>query len=214
MAPSKMRSRAPLRAVVAAAAVAAVLVTKSASTESFVPSHGTSKAVAGRREMLGAAIGAALMPLTAEAAVDPCVKGANNCFSTASTDKNGMKPWVWPSSMQRADAIASLKAVLESYPKAGQAEVDLGGYSFAVDELAEKGYARLEFLSGIGNFARFFNGGKPFVDDLEVSVEDNKVQVRSCSRTGDSDFGVNGKRLNYIAAALRAKGWDAPKIDA
>jgi len=51
-----------------------------------------------------------------------------------------------------------------------------------------------------------------FVDDLELSVEDGFVGVRSSSRVGDSDFGVNAKRLNFLSAALRGKGWDAPEI--
>ena len=38
------------------------------------------------------------------------------------------------------------------------------------------------------------------------------LQVKSASRVGDSDLGVNAKRLNYIAAALRAKSWDAPPV--
>lgn len=62
--------------------------------------------------------------------------------------------------------------------------------------------------SGKGNFAKFFNGGKPFVDDLKLEVEDSgAVQVKSQSRVGDSDFGVNKKRIDYIAAALASKGW-------
>ena len=74
------------------------------------------------------------------------------------------------------------------------------------------GYARLEFRSGLGNMARFFNGGKPFVDDLELSVEDGFACIRSSSRVGDSDLGVNKKRVNFIAAALRSSGWDAPDV--
>jgi hypothetical protein len=39
-----------------------------------------------------------------------------------------------------------------------------------------------------------FNAGKPFVDDLKVEVEDSGVvQIKSQSRVGDSDFGVNAK---------------------
>jgi uncharacterized protein (DUF1499 family) len=51
-----------------------------------------------------------------------------------------------------------------------------------------------------------------FVDDLEIAVGAESVAVRSASRIGDSDFGVNAKRINYLAAALRANGWDAPAI--
>ena len=57
--------------------------------------------------------------------------------------------------------------------------------------------------------AKFFNGGKPFVDDLEFSVDASSVSVRSSSRVGDSDFGVNGKRLSFIAAELAKSGWSA-----
>lgn len=123
-----------------------------------------------------------------------------------------MAPWKWPAGTSRDSAISELKAVLESYPQAGQAEVDLGGWSVSKDEMSSKGFMAFEFKSGIGNFAKFFNGGKPFVDDLEVSVEDSFVAVKSASRLGDSDFGVNAKRLNFLSAALRAKGWDAPAI--
>lgn len=60
--------------------------------------------------------------------------------------------------------------------------------------------------------AKFFNGGKPFVDDLEFNVEEAGVCVRSSSRVGDSDFGVNAKRVNFIAADLSKRGWEAPAI--
>ena len=81
-----------------------------------------------------------------------------------------------------------------------------------MDSLASDGVARLEFKSGLGNFAKFFNGGKPFVDDLQLEVSSESVAVKSASRVGDSDFGVNAKRLNFISAGLRAKGWSAPAI--
>jgi len=40
------------------------------------------------------------------------------------------------------------------------------------------------------------------------------VQVRSSSRLGYLDFGVNASRLNEISAKLRAQGWKAPEITA
>ena len=36
--------------------------------------------------------------------------------------------------------------------------------------------------------------------------------MRSSSRVGSTDFGVNAKRLNYIAAALRKDGWTIDEI--
>mmetsp|Transcript_66989 Transcript_66989/g.111289 ORF Transcript_66989/g.111289 Transcript_66989/m.111289 type:complete len:213 (+) Transcript_66989:49-687(+) len=148
------------------------------------------------------------------AALEPCPKGANNCWSSASTDKTRVAAWRWPSDQSRADAIVTLKQVLDSYPQAGQDNVDLGGWKVAVDELGQSGYSRIEFKSGIGNFAKFFNGGKPFVDDFEVVVGEESVSIRSSSRVGDSDFGVNAKRVNFIAAGLRDKGWAAPGVAA
>mmetsp|Transcript_15805 Transcript_15805/g.47152 ORF Transcript_15805/g.47152 Transcript_15805/m.47152 type:complete len:188 (+) Transcript_15805:171-734(+) len=148
--------------------------------------------------------GAALAPLVAGAAdVTACKKGANNCWSTV----DGTFAWKFPG--KKGDAVKTLKAALDAYPQEGQNKVDLGGWSYAVDELASTGYARLEFKSGIGNFAKFLNGGKPFVDDLEVLVGDSSVSVKSASRIGDSDLGVNAKRLQYLAAALKAQGWEA-----
>ena len=176
----------------------------------FVPS-------VSRRSALAAPATAAMLLLGAEAAtadVKACNPGANNCWSTASTDKTKMSAWAWPAGTSKGEAVSQLKAVIDAYPQAGQDGVDLGGWSYAVDTLADKGYARLEFKSGLGNFAKFFNGGQPFVDDFEVSVGDSSVAVRSASRVGDSDLGVNAKRCNYIAAALQAKGWDAPAIKA
>ena len=60
--------------------------------------------------------------------------------------------------------------------------------------------------------AKAFNGGKPFTDDFEFAVENDGVCVRSAARVGDGDFGVNAKRVNYIARSLRDAGWDAPSI--
>ena len=132
---------------------------------------------------------------SAAGAAGACPKGANNCLTG-----------IWLGAKDAKDAAATLKAVLESYPPAGQAGVDGGGFKF-VSSSPES--FKLEFYSaGTGNMAKFFNGGKPFVDDLECTINaDGSVTYKSASRVGDSDFGVNGKRIAYIADALRAKGW-------
>ena len=140
-----------------------------------------------RRALLSstAAVAALALPGASFAAVKPCKSGAQNCFSTAGPDKNKISQWVWPSDMSRADATASLKTVLSAYPQAGQDGVDGGGWTLTTDTLADKGFAAFEFKSsGTGNMAKFFNGGKPFVDDLEVQVED--TYVRSSTRTYSS----------------------------
>lgn len=94
----------------------------------------------------------------------------------------------------------------------GQAKVDLGGWDIVEDNLGgSSGTARVEYKSGIGNFAKFLNGGKPFIDDLKLEITDNGVEVRSSSRVGESDFGVNQKRLAYLGKGLAAAGWTVPE---
>ena len=47
-----------------------------------------------------------------------------------------------------------------------------------------------------------------FVDDLELSLSpaDGWIQVRSASRVGYSDFGVNRRRVEALREELRAAG--------
>ena len=156
-------------------------------------------------QAIGIGAAGALAPVANAADIKACQKGANNCWSTASTDKTSLKPWTFPN---KKTAVKELRAALEAYPQAGQNKADEGGWSFAVDELDKSGYARLEYKSGLGNMAKYFNGNQPFVDDLEVLVGGDSVSVRSSSRVGDSDLGVNAKRLAYLAKDLKAKGWD------
>jgi Protein of unknown function (DUF1499) len=100
------------------------------------------------------------------------------------------------------------RVVLRNVHIYGQ-DVDGGGWTIAIDQLDRSGTARVEYRSsGKGFFAKVFNGGKPFVDDLNIEVDrSGQVQIRSQSRIGDSDLGVNAKRVSYLAALLKAKGW-------
>lgn len=164
-----------------------------------------SPAPVNRREMFqsfGAAMGATAIianPSIANA-LDSCAKGSKNCIRTE---------WTPPAGTSKEGAIASLQKVLNSYPQEGQEKVDMGGWTVVSD--LSSGSGSVEFKSGIGNFAKFFNGGKPFVDDLNFEVTDSGVvAVKSSSRIGDSDLGVNQKRLNYFVSKLRADGWTAP----
>jgi hypothetical protein len=169
-----------------------------ASTGAYTP------APLNRREVFQAVVAsgvAAVMvsPSVADA-LEACPKGSNNCIRTE---------WTPPAGTNKDAAIASLKKALDSYPQEGQDKADLGGWQVVED--FSGGSGRVEFKSGLGNFAKFLNGGKPFVDDLKLEVADSGVvSVRSSSRAGDSDFGVNQKRLNFLVAKLRADGWSAP----
>lgn len=119
-------------------------------------------------------------------ALELCPPKANNCVRTT---------WTPPADTSKEAAVKSLRDAINAYPQEGQSDVDGGGWSIAEDDLVGSGSARVEYKSsGKGNFAKFFNGGKPFVDDLKLEVESNGVvQVKSQSRVGDSDFGVNQK---------------------
>ena len=130
-------------------------------------------------------------------ALELCNPKANNCVRTI---------WTPPSGTSKDDSIKAVLEAINAYPQEGQADVDGGGWTIAEDNLSADGTARVEYRSsGKGNFAKFFNGGKPFVDDLKLEVESNgTVQVKSQSRVGDSDFGVNAKVsfLKYINSLI------------
>lgn len=135
-------------------------------------------------------------------ALGNCPEGSNNCVRTK---------WTPPSGTSKSETISILRKAINSYPQSGQenGNVDGGGWTIAVDDLDSKGTARVEYRSsGKGVFAKLFNGGQPFVDDLRIEIDDSGVvQVRSQSRVGDSDFGVNTKRVIFLASMLQAQGW-------
>ena len=136
---------------------------------------------------------------------------APNCF--CSTDKleddpdHNIPAWVWPREFgdNKEDAFIQLAEIIDGY-KPGQSNVDGGGFKVIRNDI-KTGYIYVQFES-------LKNG---YIDDVEFAyvdgMGDRAIQVRSSSRLGYLDFGVNAKRLNYIAAELRAKGWDAKGVD-
>lgn len=133
-------------------------------------------------------------------AVTACPKGSQNCIVTS---------WTPPASASKDDIVRDVTAVLTSYPQEGQNGIDNRGYDILSD--ASTGVAKVEYKN-FGNFAKFLNGGKPFVDDLVIEITGGSaVAVKSSSRIGDSDLGVNKKRLDYLGEALKAKGWTVPE---
>ena len=153
---------------------------------------------------------------------------APNCF--CSTDdaqddpEHNIPSWHWPSeystttSNDDANAVQrafrDLEEVVEAYIP-GRGNIDGGGFQI-VQFNAKRGYL----------YAQFEALKAGYIDDVEFAVVDGfggedggdkdarrAVQVRSSSRVGYLDFGVNAKRLNYLAEALRGKGWDAPGVD-
>jgi len=134
---------------------------------------------------------------------------APNCFcSTDSIEddpEHSIPAWIWPQESDKESAFAQLSEVISSY-QPGQANVDGGGFKIITND-PKNGYMYIQFES-------LKNG---YIDDVELALIDGTgertIQVRSSSRLGYLDFGVNAKRLNYIAAKLRAKGWDAKGVD-
>jgi uncharacterized protein (DUF1499 family) len=139
----------------------------------------------------------------------PC-GAAPNCFSSslaAEEDPDHSIPaWKYPSGYDQRRAFEELQTVIQSYPP-GQSGVDGGGFEIKTFD-ATKGYMYVQFEA-------LKNG---YIDDFEAAVvgggvEDRAVQVRSSSRVGYLDYGVNAKRLNYISKQLREKGWQAEGVD-
>lgn len=135
---------------------------------------------------------------------------APNCFSSApGTDKDHfLPPWRFSSGGPSA-AFADLEQVVRAYPP-GQRNVDGGGFDVKRSDPAA-GYMYVQFES--------LKQG--YIDDVEflvlpgTSAGSGEVQVRSASRLGYLDLGVNAKRLNKVAEDLQALPggrWTAPKI--
>ena len=137
----------------------------------------------------------------------PC-GAAPNCFcSTISLNEDAehsIPAFVWPSDMDQAAAMTQLKDVLQAYQPTPK--VDGGGFDI---KTATPDYIYVQYES-------LKNG---YIDDVEFAVikakryGERQVQVRSSSRLGYLDYGVNSKRINAIAAALRAKSWNAVGVD-
>ena len=139
----------------------------------------------------------------------PC-DGKPHCFSTTGDLEVEQRlrrgvdsliaPWKPP-----ADETRPLEAVAAALAKyePGQGGVDGGGFK-VVEASAKYVYAQFESLK------------TGFYDDVEFAAgagaQAGLVLVRSSSRVGFTDFGVNAARLNYLAARLREQGWTIAEI--
>jgi uncharacterized protein (DUF1499 family) len=104
----------------------------------------------------------------------------------------------------RKYSIETIASVMKTY-EPGQGGIDGGGFKL-INEKDYYLYYQFEALK------------KGYIDDVEFALIDPKnsfggIQVRSASRVGVTDFGVNAIRLNYIANQLKSKyGWSIPEI--
>jgi len=104
--------------------------------------------------------------------------GSPNCVSSQATDAGHS---ITPIAVigDPATAIARLKRVVESMPRTEVIET-------------KSDYLRAEFTSQLLGF----------VDDVEFYYDGKAIQVRSASRLGYSDLGVNRKRVEAIRQAF------------
>lgn len=110
----------------------------------------------------------------------PC-PNSPNCVSSQSSDAaHKIAPLTFTSTPE--NAIAALKSVIESLPR-----------TKIITE--SKDYLYAEFKSALLGF----------VDDVEFYLDRNAnvIQVRSASRLGQSDLGVNRQRIETIRAKLK-----------
>jgi len=103
-----------------------------------------------------------------------------NCVSSQSQDsKHRLEPLSYAGSA--AEAMQQLQAIIAALPRTEIIE--------ATDD-----YLYVEFTSALMGF----------VDDVEFYIDSdaNLIQVRSASRLGESDLGVNRKRIEAIRQKL------------
>ena len=117
----------------------------------------------------------------AEGKLAPCPKSPN-CVSSQSEDKEHyIAPIVYDQTLNKARE--KLIAVVQSMQRSRIAK-------------NEDGYIHAEFTSALFRF----------VDDVEFYLDDTAktIHMRSASRVGYSDFGVNRKRMEKVRAQFTA----------
>lgn len=161
-----------------------------------------------------------LLPRTIEGEFERVTKpglrtcnGDPNCFSTTGDfvleDRTQVgidwliAPWKPPTSDTKP--LKTIADVMKLY-EPGQNNIDGAGFSI-IKETETYLYYQFESLK------------KGYIDDLEFAFPTQKegstagILVRSASRVGFTDFGVNAIRLNYIASKLRKEyGWTITEI--
>ena len=133
--------------------------------------------------IIGCAVGRPANLGVRDGRLAPC-PSSPNCVSSQSTDKvHAVEPLTYSSSTP--EAIADLKKIILQMER-----------TKIITETSN--YLHAEFVSALWRF----------VDDVEFFFDDHAklIQVRSASRLGYSDFGVNRKRVEAIRAAWQASG--------
>jgi uncharacterized protein (DUF1499 family) len=106
----------------------------------------------------------------------PC-KRSPNCVSSQA-DPSDLEHYIAPI----RGSIAAARSVVESLPRTRIVR-------------AEKNYLYAEFRTRLLRY----------VDDVELYFDGKVLQVRSCSRLGRRDFGVNRKRVEALRALIEVR---------
>ena len=143
--------------------------------------------------------------------VKPCVDGKPHCFSSSperfddndlfNADYGTTAGWlVDPFKYDKplAEALSELKGAIAAYPP-GQRGIDGGGFKLMEERSDEK----TAYL-----YVQFESGRKGYIDDVEFALGSGVANVRTSSRIGYTDMGVNAKRFNWFADRLGGTaGW-------
>ena len=108
----------------------------------------------------------------------PC-PSSPNCVSSLATDAAHA---IEPLPADGADAMANLRRVIEAMPR-----------------------TRIVTAEGDYLYAEFESALLGFVDDVEFQKAGDVIHVRSASRLGYSDLGVNRTRIEEIRAAFEQR---------
>jgi uncharacterized protein (DUF1499 family) len=106
----------------------------------------------------------------------PC-KRSPNCVSSQA-EPSDREHYIAPI----RGSIAAARSVIESLPRTQVVRV-------------EKSYLYAEFRTRLLRY----------VDDVELFFDGQVLQVRSCSRLGRRDFGVNRERVEQLRALIEAR---------
>ena len=137
---------------------------------------------------------------------------------------------MYPKDHDLTMAMEDIYNVIQKYSP-GQGNVDGGGFEIKKYD-PKNGYIYVQFESLKNGYIDDFEAAY-IIPPADVTIDDNdddakntssksnmntntnSIQIRSSSRVGYLDYGVNVKRINYIANELRTKyGWTVQDVNA
>jgi uncharacterized protein (DUF1499 family) len=131
---------------------------------------------------------------------------APNCFSSSipldGDPDHSIPPWIYPKDKSLSMAMEDIYNVIQNYPP-GQGNIDGGGFDIKTYD-PKNGYIYVQFESLKNGYIDDFEAAHIRNDDDSDDTDKNRsIQIRSSSRVGYLDYGVNAKRINCMARELR-----------